>query len=378
MEKKEMDHFDMLEQAQSFVNVEDLDVGQFSVLPCELWIKARNSSGESPDELWHMVKFLNRAELMRDMYSQYVSLNKDLIALGKIRPPDIDPFYEPPHDSLIGVAYCFLDALSYKIEIHEQLSIINFKGAVVGELEVEIFPSMAEDAGIIEEQERDVDGVVYTTEEFAISKFIGKKMMISLNVKSAKGLPKRSCCGVFVSFPFFLQSTPFATSRCSKNTVNPWFNETFGVQQIITEDFIDYLSHSALEVEVWGAPESAIKSKFSSVQFEEGYSAGEEIVVDEIVVDAGGTIEEEELDAAYLAEQLEDIRGELKVQREVAAHEKHINEKALSDSETAFAKAKKKQAETEESLNEMKETFQAEKLRLEAALKAKSKICVVS
>ena len=174
-EKKEMNHYDMIEQANIFLNVEDLQVSQFEAVPVEIWIKAKNSSGENPDELWHIHKFVNRAELMRDMYFQYLVLSRDLLALGKVRPPDVDPFYEPPNDSLIGVAYCFLDALSYKIEVHENLSIINFKGAVVGELEVEIFPSMGEDAGLPPE-EKDVDGVAFTTEEFAINKYIGKKM----------------------------------------------------------------------------------------------------------------------------------------------------------------------------------------------------------
>ena len=130
----------------------------------------------------------------------------------------------------------------------------------------------------------------------------------------------RTCNGAFVSFPFFLQNIPFSTTRCQTKTVNPWFNETFSVKQVITEDFIDYIAHNALEVELWGAPDSKIeigdhpsaKAKY-----------GDEIQIDETSSSAvPAEEEEEEVDVAFLNEQLEDSKHELKVLREVGRQEK--------------------------------------------------------
>jgi len=50
----------------------------------------------------------------------------------------------------------------------------------------------------------------------------------------------------------FLDRGGFTTPRCSRNTVNPTFDAMFSLTQIVTDDFIEYLSNSALEVQVWG------------------------------------------------------------------------------------------------------------------------------
>ena len=112
------------------MDVAALDIPQFKPFPAEFWVKVKYTTGENPEELWHMHKFYNRLEGMREMFSTYLDCGKDLMRLSKRIPAVIDPFYEPPNDSLIGVAYCFLDALSYMVEIHESVTVINVKGKV--------------------------------------------------------------------------------------------------------------------------------------------------------------------------------------------------------------------------------------------------------
>jgi hypothetical protein len=106
-------------------------------------------------------------------------------------------------------------------------------------------------------------------------------------------VPRRQCSGVFVSFPFFLMNVPFSTTRCNKATVNPWFNETFSVKQVITEDFIDYLSHNALEIELWGAPESLVKADTGE---EAALVFGEEIQIDVSDVVVEDVLEDDDVD----------------------------------------------------------------------------------
>jgi hypothetical protein len=98
----------------------------------------------------------------------------------------VDPFYEPPTDSLIGVAYVFLDALSYLVEIHESITVINFKGKLVGELEVELYVTMENNGGQIREAGGEDGEVEFTNEEFVIGDHVGEAMQISITIKSAK------------------------------------------------------------------------------------------------------------------------------------------------------------------------------------------------
>ena len=326
----------------TMLNLYKLNIPELEKLPGEFWVKVTYTNGEMPQEIWHLHKFQNRLSLMRWMFKEYVWCNKDLLKLKKVVPAAKDPFYEPPTDALIGVGYCFLDSLSYLVEIHESITIINFKGALVGELELEVTATMDTDTRQIEE-EGEID---FTSEEFRISDHVGETMNVAINVKTAKGLPRRTCNQVFVSFPFFLSTVPYATTRCQTRTVNPWFNETFGIRQVITEDFIDYLSHNALEVEVWGAPDSKVEEKEVSGEAEYGdiIALDEEIQVEALA--GGGAIDDDELDVAFLNEQLEDSRHELKMQKELSKKEKDKRDSLLKELE-------KKQREIDKNGKEM-------------------------
>ena len=334
----------------------------------------KNTTGENPEELWHMHKFFNRLELMRDVYFEYLDCNKDLMRLSKRVPSVRDPFYEPPMDSLIGVAYCFLDALSYMIEIHESVTIINFKGKLVGELEVEVYPSMEDNGEVIKEEATAPGEVNFTSQEFQISEYVGQTMFISVNIKSAKGIPRRCCNGVFVSFPFFLQQVPFSTTRCQKQTVNPWFNETFSVKQVVTEDFIDYLAHNALEIELWGAPDSKIDPHEEEL-LKRVILYGKEIEIDLLESNAEEEELDDEIDLKYLTEQLDDTKHELKVQRDHVRQAKAEREKTETEKRELV---KQKEAERSELEAKIKSLEEKARVDAEAIKKLKSGICVVS
>ena len=363
------------------LDVDDLELSQYQAFPAEFWIKVKHTGGEKPEELWHQLKFKNRLSLMRDMWATYVRCNRDLLALSKARPPAVDPFYEPPTDSLIGVAYCFLDALSYMVEIHESITIINFKGQLVGELEVSLSVVMENNAGI--EKEEGGDGEVdFTSEEFTIGDHVGESMQITVTIKTAKGVPRRQCSGVFVSFPFFLNTQPFSTTRCNKATVNPWFNETFSVKQVITEDFIDYLSHNAVEIELWGAPESLVKEGQGDAK--EATPVGEEIEADVLEEGAAAAHEDEEggeQDVGHLHDRVEDLEHELKVAKDVAKKD-HSN---LEEEMTAMDRGLKAEEKKNYDLSMRYETFKqeseakiAELEEEKRTLKKQSGVCAVS
>jgi hypothetical protein len=308
---------------------------------------------------------------MRWMFKEYIGCNKDLLKLKKVVPAANDPFYEPPTDVLIGVGYCFLDSLSYLVEIHESITVINFKGALVGELELEVTATMDSDDRHVEE-EGEID---FTSEEFRISDQVGETMNVAINVKTAKGLPRRTCNQVFVSFPFFLSTVPFATTRCQTRTVNPWFNETFGIRQVVTEDFIDYLAHNALEVEVWGAPDSKVEESDAGGEAEYGDVIALDVEIKEEALVGGGAIDDDELDVAFLNEQLEDSRHELKMQKELGKKERDRRDilvKELEEKKREIELNGKEMDKKLKGLEEEKELMKQEIKKLKG-----SKVCSV-
>lgn len=64
---------------------------------------------------------------------------------------------------------------------------------------------------------------------------------------------------VFARTMFFLRHEAFTTPRCVATTVNPCFDSTFRVSQIITEDFLIYLDTDALELQVQFSVRNSMK-----------------------------------------------------------------------------------------------------------------------
>ena len=180
---------------------------------------------------------------------------------------------------------------------------------------------------------------------------------------------------VFVSFPFFLQQVPFSTTRCQKQTVNPWFNETFSVKQVVTEDFIDYLSHSALEIELWGAPDSKIDPE-DEAMVKQVVQVGELIEFDlREALEHQDEEDDEEVDIAFLNEQLDDTKHELKVQRDVVKQAKAEREKADKEKLQVEEQKEKLKKELEEKIRALEDKAKKDADAI-AKLKA-SNICSV-
>ncbi|CAH8641333.1 unnamed protein product [Heterobilharzia americana] len=84
--------------------------------------------------LWESGKFMTRRFLMQDMYQKY--LNKELEDYSE----DSDPFWEPLEDLFIGISPAFLRALSYRLDVDEELKIMDFVGDEIGTISVKLIP----------------------------------------------------------------------------------------------------------------------------------------------------------------------------------------------------------------------------------------------
>ena len=83
---------------------------------------------------------------MREMLGYYHNTaDQDLWALRQAYPPNVDSFYDVTKEKLIGVGYCYMNSLLHMLEVHECLKLTDAKGTNVGEVDMEIIPSIVSD-----------------------------------------------------------------------------------------------------------------------------------------------------------------------------------------------------------------------------------------
>ncbi|CAH8572507.1 unnamed protein product [Schistosoma turkestanicum] len=87
--------------------------------------------------LWEREKFMTRRFLMQDMYQK--SLNNQLEDYLQ----ESDPFWEPLEDLFIGIAPAFLRALAYRLDVDEEVKIMDFIGDELGTINVKLIPCSA-------------------------------------------------------------------------------------------------------------------------------------------------------------------------------------------------------------------------------------------
>lgn len=82
---------------------------------------------------------------MREMLDYYHNRGQDLWALRQAYPPNVDSFYDVTKEKLIGVGYCYMNSLLHMLEVHECLKLTDCRGKNVGELDMEIVPTIVSD-----------------------------------------------------------------------------------------------------------------------------------------------------------------------------------------------------------------------------------------
>lgn len=198
--------------------------------PLELGVVAR-SEHYDVDDTWSEAKLATRICGMRRARR------------GAQVSGDDDPFYDPPDHRLVGVAFLYLDALTYLMELREHIPIIDFQGRRAGELLVSIEPRLTDD---------DDEGLL-TNEEAHLKHHLGETMTLQIRVVSATRVPSHKCASTFVRTKWFLSTHTLDTPRSPRASINPRFDAVFTITQIITADFLDYLASSSLELQLWGA-----------------------------------------------------------------------------------------------------------------------------
>lgn len=194
------------------------------------------STNEDAEWIWDRNKFLNRKFLMQEMYQNYVE--GDEWDLSQER----DPFWEPFNAEVqIGSAQIYLQSLAYMIEVEESVSITDHKGNEQGRLQIEAYPCD-------ERGNEDIDDFFEEPEEM-----IGRSLYFKMKIPHARGLPPRFSKGeTWCQFKLYLDQEPSVTGRVT-GTINPAYayEKQFAFSPV-TNQFVQYLLHSPLVIEVWG------------------------------------------------------------------------------------------------------------------------------
>ncbi|KAJ8604369.1 hypothetical protein CTAYLR_002567 [Chrysophaeum taylorii] len=150
-------------------------------------------------------------------------------------------FIDAPDHQLVGIAFLYLDALTYLVDLRDAVPIATRRGERVGNLDVHVHPSL-EGVG---------ENLLDDTDELHLRNYLGQTLDIRIHIllRQSRGLPP----SVFVRTRWFLSPQLLDTPRAPLDAVamSPAIDARFHLRQIVTEAFLDYLATSALELEVF-------------------------------------------------------------------------------------------------------------------------------
>ncbi|PWA18954.1 hypothetical protein CCH79_00004818 [Gambusia affinis] len=212
-------------------------------------------------QIWSLEKMENRLVDMRELYQEWqdyhVHHQDDPVMRSYFRRAD--PFFDEQEiHSLIGVANVFLSCLFYDVKLQYAVPIINQKGEVAGRLHVEVMRvggGLEDNMAGGDEPDNNQD-----------SEFEDRKLVCSIKILQATGLPQHLSNFVFCQYSFWDQAEPTIVapevdpSSSSPNSKDPHcmvvFDSCKEVAVSVTEDFIEYLTEGAVVIEVFGHKQS--------------------------------------------------------------------------------------------------------------------------
>eukprot|EP00163_Fabomonas_tropica_P030970 TRINITY_DN720_c0_g1_i1.p1 TRINITY_DN720_c0_g1~~TRINITY_DN720_c0_g1_i1.p1 ORF type:complete len:1026 (+),score=322.14 TRINITY_DN720_c0_g1_i1:237-3314(+) len=188
--------------------------------------------------MWPREKMLNRSFLMREMYQHFMEYGE---------PPQVakekDPFWEPPGEILIGNVNVQLSSLSYRIEIEETLSIVDYKGKSEGTLRIEILPCDKKGNTKNEGYDEFVDDP---------NDLVGKELNFIVHIPHVRGINSKYNNGVRCKYKFYLDEKQECT-EVVKGTINPDFQyKKMYKFKTVTKQMLEYLENGSMTIEVWG------------------------------------------------------------------------------------------------------------------------------
>jgi len=190
--------------------------------------------------LWPKSKFINRKYLMQELYELWV--DGEAIETDQSK----DPFWDPPEDLFLGSVYLYLQSLAYQLDIDDSLTVTNYQGQDEGKLHVGLCPCDATGRPLAES----ATSFVSSPQEL-----LQKRMDLLVRIpyaRNIKWVQEDASRGISCRFKFYTD-TKMRYTKTILHEVNPNFDYTkqFTIKSV-SHNFINYLEHNALVIEVWG------------------------------------------------------------------------------------------------------------------------------
>lgn len=180
--------------------------------------------------MWDEEKFARRVIAMRDRYE---SLEEGLETVG-----EADPFAEGNEPVLVGEATLSLASLAYRMELSEQLSVLDYKNAVEGSVYVNALPCTA-------------DGKVLDVNDIFVEdpqELLGSSLAFQFHIDELRGI-KRSYKTVFFRYSIYRQQVETDPKIAGIN-VQVNHRKVFSVT--VDEQFLEFLTNASVRVQLWG------------------------------------------------------------------------------------------------------------------------------
>jgi hypothetical protein len=202
--------------------------------------------------LWSYEKFQNRFYIIQENYNNFCysrEENREFVIDN-----ESDPLWDPDEEQsrIIGISVLYLAPLTHMVDaMNLWTPIITNKGeGNCGELLVSLEPC-------------DLDGTPIKDQYVADpNSLVGEPLHFKLTIEAARGIPSDKSTDVYVRFKMpVLKETEFtSTPKSTKRTVCPTFSfsKLYHVP-IVTKDFIEYMTTSAIKFEIMGRPTDLLR-----------------------------------------------------------------------------------------------------------------------
>ncbi|XP_064604048.1 kinesin-like protein KIF28 [Liolophura sinensis] len=188
--------------------------------------------------IWSREKFVNRKNLIDEMYLNY--LDGENISLDKLK----DPFWDPIDDIFLGSCHIWLQSLSYHLDTDEHLSLHNYRGKEEAVVHVKIMPCT-------QDGKNNVDENAVLEPHDLLEKPLHFKVTLS-RVMGVRWVEQVNSRGVYLR-----ANIPGSDEHLKTTTI--WgnhmaelgYNKRFTIKKV-TEEFLNVLKTDALVLELWG------------------------------------------------------------------------------------------------------------------------------
>jgi hypothetical protein len=208
----------------------------------------RSSRGDS--WWWSVTVFMQRVFQMRLMYHDFVwkfLLDIDLLD-DRYRGPN-NPFLQATEPELIGVANVHLDNVFYLYDTRQRVPIISFKGNHVGFLTFKLRCWIDKVEALPDYLKLDNDA--------KFSDYMGHTCVMRFYFESLSDINPNLSNNIQITHNFFCHSGQYKTTRLPardpvKGDTVAYIDNACMLSQVITLDFIRYVTKRSIELEIWG------------------------------------------------------------------------------------------------------------------------------